>query len=95
MFMTSQVMSSQPTYMVANSTSKINTVGSSINCNGTYLNSSDYYVYYVIKRKTTKEELLELAKDEVFFDEEDKKSAYNEIKRLSVEKKNNIFSYYD
>ena len=82
-------------YTPAPLVSHANTVGTGLNCNGTYLNSSDYFVYFAVRKKTLKEEILELADKEIFFDEEDNKAAMKEIKRISVEKKVNIYRYYD
>ena len=43
----------------------------------------------------TKEEILELFENEVFFDSEDEISAEREIERLIVKKQGNFYKYYD
>lgn len=72
----------------------INTIGS-VNCGGTNLDPNDCFVYYILKSKTTKEEILELFKKEVFFDSEDEILAEREIERLIVKKQGNFYNYYD
>lgn len=71
-----------------------NTIGA-VNCGGTNLNPNDCYVYYLVNNKTTKEEVLELFKDEIYFDIDDEVSAEREIKMLKVEKQGNFYNYYD
>ncbi len=71
----------------------INTIGNA-NCNGTYLNPDDYFVFYYVKNKTSKEEILHLFDNEISFDKDDEIAAEKEIKRLSVEKKGNFYDYY-
>ena len=65
-----------------------------IGCGGTYLNPNDYFVYYLIKEKTDKEEILDFFNNEVFFDKDDEIAAEKEIKRLAVEKQDNFYKYY-
>ena len=65
-----------------------------INCNGTYLNPNDCFVYYFIKKKTDKEEILDIFNNEVFFDKDDEIAAEKEIKRLAVKKQDNFYNYY-
>lgn len=72
---------------------QINTFGS-MNCGGTYLNPDDYFVFYIVKKKTDKEEILEMFSNEVSFDHDDEIAAEKEIKKLAVEKKGNFFDYY-
>lgn len=72
----------------------INTIGS-VNCGGTNLDPNNSFVYYILKPKTTKEEILELFENEVFFDTEDEISAEREIERLIVKKQGNFYNYYD
>lgn len=64
-------------------------------CGGTYLNQNDCFVYYFVKRKSVKEEILEIFDNEVFFDSMDESAAEREIARLAIEKKGNFYNYYD
>ena len=72
---------------------EINTIGS-VNCGGTYLDPDDYFVFYRVKQKSNKEEILEMFSNEVSFDADDEKAAEKEIKKLEVERKGNFFDYY-
>lgn len=62
---------------------------------GTYLDPDKYYIQIKVKNKTNKDEILSLFENEVYFDEKDNAAALEEIKLLQVEKKGNIFNYYD
>lgn len=73
--------------------SQINTYGS-INCGGTYINPDDYFISYIIKKKSDKEEILELFSNEISFDQEDEIAAEKEIKKLAVKKQGNFYNYY-
>ena len=73
---------------------QISTYGS-INCGGTYMNPDNYFVFYIVKKKTCKEEILEIFNNEVSFDQEDEKSAEKEIKKIAIKKQGNFYNYYD
>lgn len=81
-------------YQIVEKYNTIDTIGS-VNCGGTNLDPNDCFVYYILKPKTTKEEILELSENEVFFDSEDELSAEREIERLMVKKQGNFYNYYD
>lgn len=76
---------------------KYNTIDTygSVNCSGTNLDPNKCYVYYIFKPKTTKEEILKLFENEVYFDSDDEISAEREIERLIVKKQGNFYKYYD
>lgn len=62
---------------------------------GTFLDFDKYFDFFKIKNKSPKAEILDIFKKEIFFDEADNVAALEEIKALQIEKKGNIFSYYD
>ena len=61
---------------------------------GTFLDLDKYFDFFKIKNKSSKEEILDIFENEVFYDD-DNAAALEEIKALQIEKKGNIFSYYD
>ena len=65
-----------------------------VSCSGTNLNFKDYYIYYLIRNKSEKEEILNLFSNEVFFDKDDELAAEKEIERLAVPKQDNFYDYY-
>ena len=65
-----------------------------LNCSGTYLNPNDCFVNYFIKKETNKEKILNLFKNEVFFDKDDESAAEKEIEKLIVKKQDNFYNYY-
>ena len=71
----------------------INTYGS-MSCNGTYLNSNDYFTLYIVEKKSKKKNMLEIFQDEITFDLEDEIAAENEIKRLKVKKQRNFYNKF-
>ena len=62
---------------------------------GTFLDFDKYFDFFKIKNKSAKEEILDIFENEVFFNDDDNAAALEEIKTLQIEKKGNIFSYYD
>ena len=64
-------------------------------CGGTYLNQNDSFIYYFVKRKSVKEEILKIFNNEIYFDKNDELAAEREIKKLTIEKKGNFYNYYD
>lgn len=73
---------------------QVNTFGG-VNCAGTYLNFDDYFVCYIVKKKTDKDEILEMFSNEVCFDHDDEIAAEKEIKKLIVKRQGNFYNYYD
>ena len=69
-------------------------ISGTMNCGGTYLDPNDYFVSYFLKHKTDKEEILEIFRNEINFDEEDRLAASKEIRRLEVKKQRNFYDYY-
>ena len=63
---------------------------------GSYIDLNDYFNFQSFELvKSDKVEIFDLFKNEVFFTDEDNKIVAQELKSISIERKNNIFSYYD